>query len=315
MLKLFNLFSKNYNISEKFGKINIIYGPNLSGKTTLSTNLEEIFLGKDKTAKFNDLPIEKATFSVIKIDSNFDINEFIKLTSKNIFKNKIKDILNNTDLADFREKQIELLEILQKELNSKLEDESSIIKRKIKNLEIDDLLLNLIEGSSESSKSEENLFYIKTKLDNSISNNIIIIDDFDAFLNEDSIIKLFNILEEIDGIAFLFTSNSQSLFYSLKDYSNFVLRDGHLYDLNTVINKHTDSNNINDYLINDLYSTLLTNLYKNQRLVNSLGRVLNNRNINITTSKEYKRGYVNIYCNNESEFEFLTHVKKFLDNN
>lgn len=314
MSKSFNLSSKKYNIFEKFGKINIIYGPNLSGKTTMSTNLEEMFLGKDKTAKYNDLAIEKGAFSVIKVDSKFDINEFIKLTSKNIFKNKIKNILNNPDLADFKEKQIELLEILQQELNTKLENDSNIIKRKIKDLEIDDLLLNLIEGTSESSKSEENLFYIKTKLDNSISNNVIIIDDFDAFLNEDSIIKLFKILEKIDGISFLFTSKSQSLFYSLKDYSNFVLRKFHIYSLNNIISKDINANNIDDYLANDLYSTLLINLYKNQKLINSLARILNNTNVNITTTKEYKKGYVNIYCNNESELEFLNHVSGFLNN-
>lgn len=315
MSKLFNLSSKKYDIFEKFGKINIIYGPNLSGKTTMSTNLEEIFLGKDKTAKFNDLPIEKAMFSITKIDSKFDINEFIKLTSKNIFKNKIKNILNDPNLADFREKQIELLEVLQQELNTKLENDSNVIKWKIKDLEIDDLLLNLIEGTSVSSKSEENLFYIKTKINNSIPNNVIIIDDFDAFLNEDSIIKLFNMLEEIDCISFLFTSKSQSLFYSLKDYNNYALRNCHIYSLNSFINNEIDSNNINDYLINDLYSTLLINLYKNQRLINSLARILNNINVNITTSKVSKNGYVNIYCNNESEFKFLNQVNSFLNNN
>ena len=312
---MFNLLSKNHNIFQNFGKINIIYGPNLSGKTTMSLNLEEIFLGKDKTARLNDLPIEKGLFTVIKIDSKFDINEFIKLTSKNIFKNKLKLILNDINLAEFREKQIKLLEVLQHELNLKLNVDSNIITWKIKDLEIDDLLLNLIEGTSESSKSEENLFYIKAKLDTSISNNLIIIDDFDAFLNEDSIIKLFNFLEKIDGISFLFTSKSQSLFYSLKNYNNYVLRSNNLFDLNYVINNEIKSNNIKDYMSNDLYSSLLINMYKNERLTNSLARILNNSKINISMHKEFKKDFVNIYCNNESEFEFLNNINNFLNNN
>lgn len=313
MEKILKINSKTYNIYNNFSKINIIFGPNSSGKSTIVNNLELIFSGKDKTSTINDQIIDKNSFNIIKIDSEFAISDLLKLTSKNVYKNKLKEIINSPEL-DLQKQYIEEnLSKIQEILNSTI-NKDSILKWKIKEQETDDLLLNLIEGEINASKSEQNILFIKEKTNTIEKENIILIDDFDAFLNEDSILKILDILNSISATSFIFTNKPESLFYSYNKYSNYVCRNSKIIELNTLLSIENNNQNLTEYILNALYDQTKINSLNLEKHVYSIGRILVNQNINLVYKSEPLNNQINIYCSNENEYYIFSKIISSLKN-
>lgn len=313
MYKNFNIYSQKFNIFNNFSKINIIFGANSSGKTTIVNNLIEIFSGKDKTAKINDMSISKDNYNIINIDSEFQINELTKLTSKNINKIKIQNIINDQNNFYLKEELSKFLNSFQRKLDETI-NKDSILKWEIKDQNIDDLALNLIEGNINASKSEENILYIKEKISIENTKNIIFIDDFDIYLNEEKTLAILKLLESLDAVIFLTTNKPESLFYSYNKYSNFVCKNVVLKSLMSILEISDENNDISSYLLNNLYYETLIHSLNLDKIIYSIGRLIVNNNTNVVFKNECLQDKVNIHSTNEAEYKLLMKIKSNLDN-
>lgn len=313
MYKNFNIYSQKFNIFNNFSKINIIFGANSSGKTTIVNNLIEIFSGKDKAAKINDMPISKDNYNIINIDSEFQINELTKLTSKNINKIKIQNIINDQDNFYLKEELSKFLNSFQRKLDETI-NKDSILKWEIKDQNIDDLALNLIEGNINASKSEENILYIKEKISIENTKNIIFIDDFDIYLNEEKTLEILKLLESLDAVIFLTTNKPESLFYSYNKYSNFVCKNLALKSLMSILEISDENTDISSYLLNNLYYETLIDSLNLDKIIYSIGRLIVNNNTNVVFKNECLQDKVNIHSTNEAEYNLLMKIKSNLDN-
>lgn len=313
MYKNFQISSEKYGIFNNFSKINLIFGAGSCGKTTFLNYLQEIFSGKDKNSKINSENITKNEYNIINIDSQFQINELTKLTSKNLNKIKLQNIINDSNNSNLKEELIIFLNNYQAKLDETI-NKDSILKRQIKDQNIDELILNLIEGNVIASRSEENILYIKEKTCLETLKNILLIDDFDAFLNEDKINKLFNLLENLNVICFLTTNKPESLFYSFNKYANFKYKNLKLIQLDDLITFQNDETNIIDYLSDSFFLESSISNYSKTQFLNSLGRLLVNDNVNLVFKNRYLPNYVNIHCSNEIEYNLLFKIKEKLEN-
>lgn len=315
MFENFNISSQKYGIFGNFTKINIIFGANSNGKTTLINNLQEIFLGNERNSKINFENIDKNNFNVVKIDSQFQINELTKLTSKNRNKLKLENIIKDQNNIQLKDELSNFLNNCQKKLDETI-NKNSLIKWQIKDKDVDDIFLELIEGNISASRSEENVLYIKEKTDFTLYKNVILIDDFDAFLNEDNILGILNFLESLDSICFLTTNKPESLFYSCNKYSNFVIRNSNLVSLNKLLEFSNDESDLNSYLCDSLYLNSFMDSFSNNRFVYSIGRTLVNNNINLYCKKDdFLANKVNIFCASKHEFDVLSKVLAKLNDN
>lgn len=313
MHKNLNIYSQKFQISNNFSKINVIFGSNSSGKTTIINNLIEIFSGKDKTAKINDILISKDDYNIINIDSEFEISELTKLTSKNLNKIRIQNIINDQNNFYLKDEFSKFLISLQNKLDETI-NKDSILKREIKDQNIEDLALNLIEGNINASKSEENILFIKEKVKIQNTKNIILIDDFDIYLNEDKTFEILKLLESLDAIVFLTTNKPEALFYSYKNYSNFVCKNSSLKSLKSILDIANENTEITTYLLNTLYLETLIDSFNLDKIIYSIGRLIVNDNTNIVFKNGCLPDKVNIHSSNEAEYDLLLKIKNNLNN-
>ena len=313
MYQNFQIYSEKYQISTNFSKINLIFGANSCGKTSLLNNLQDIFNGKDKISKINSNIVGKNEFNIINIDSQFQISELAKLTSKNLNKTKLQNIINDSSNSDLKDQLISFLNNYQNKLNETI-NKDSILKWQIKDQSIDELFLALIEGNVVASRSEENILYIKERIEFESLKNIILIDDFDAFLNEEKMIQLFNLLDNVNAICFLTTNKSESLFYSFNKYSNFIYKNSKLINLNDILSIQNEEINLIDYLSDSFFLDSSIFNHSKTQFINSLGRILTNNDTNLFYKNGYLPNKVNIHCSNKIEYNLLVRIKEKLEN-
>lgn len=328
-----NYYKNDIKNTIEVSKVNIFYGYSGSGKTKLAKTLEEGLLGKDKSFSINGSNIIKDENNVLLLDSKESIHEHLKLSSKSYLKKlyykPMQDYLNeNEQVLDNINKQFSEINKQLHKITNKFNKRSTIntinLEFKITSNEsiLNDCINVTISDDISSSQSREMLFNLITIL-NFEKNTHIIIDNFDSFLDESGIITLFKLLENFNGIAYLFTNKPTSIMYSINKYSIFSVRNENIYNLSNLTYILNDSiiqdenKTYIEYMLNEGYDNI-TN--KNQI---ELSRMINNSICNIgrmLTSKEYiicneiNYDIISIIPNNEKEEVFLKKINNLINN-
>lgn len=320
------------------GKINIFYGYSNSGKTTFAEDLEEGLLGKDKSFTINNLSILKEENNVILINSKESIIDHIKLSSKSYLKklyisrlqsyfdehNEIVENINNNfiDANSFLEKLCydfnQKTSLGKIHMSIGIDNESDIINNLMK-----------VEFETEtisSSASKELLFMLVSLIEQDGQNTHIIIDDFDAFLDEETTIRLFSELEKINGTVYLFTNKPNSMMFALGRYPIFNIREEKILDFSNILfllKKSLEdlipieNQTYEEYMLNYGYFensgelAKIESTIKNNSIYN-LGRMLTSKNFTITNAIDYSK--ISIIPANEYEERFLKYIESLINN-
>jgi hypothetical protein len=320
-------------------KINLFYGYNNSGKTYLAKLFNDGFNQKIKSLFLVDgAQVGKTDYEVIFINSKENIEDHVKFTSKSIlrkiFMNKIIENVNKEDgfedylykkFESINENLIKMLETFNNDLSAKMN-----ISLEIDTLE--DFIANYIKitfSQNDISSSSNKINFYKTITEYVVSSNhskIIIIDDFDSFLDEESTFKFLNMLENVDNHTFLLFSNKPtSLTYAIGKYNIFSIREDKLIDLSNIkkmiqysfFNEKEERYSFEEYvienkliLLKEEYQLILDSISKNINI--NLGRMLVNKeySFNIKSNEIIK-----IIPNSEIEKSYLEYIEQLLKEN
>ncbi|WP_281627777.1 hypothetical protein [Traorella massiliensis] len=205
---------ESYPYHLELSKINIFFGGTSSGKSAMADFFNKSFTGQNKMFMIEHQNVSKSDFEVTYISGNANLNDEIKLSSKTLLSKIIKEVLN--DLDD------QLLEKIKDNIKNEMLPITNEIKLKLNcitddqydsDLYVDDLmkLLKIYyvffeEGNIlSSSKSRFLTLSLTTLLNKEKKRNIIIIDDFDLYLDLSQMLLLiekFN--NNQDCVYFLF---------------------------------------------------------------------------------------------------------------
>ncbi len=192
-----SLFNKETKKSIVFSKINIIFGYSKSGKTTYLKELNSVFSGKNKHILVNGTQTIPGDFNVFYLSSTDDIKDHLKLSSKSLVR---KLIIESQFSNEFNNLCLDLSSKMEKAK----EEISNILNQTLPNLKFNinniDNPLNLLIDNAEisldiesSTEEKEELFSLVEKLSKLTKNQtIVIIDDFNNDLDEESTISFFN---------------------------------------------------------------------------------------------------------------------------
>lgn len=334
----------------KFEQNVIFFGQNNIYKNNFINNLINAFNGKNKNCLINGNVIDLKDYNVININEESDFAKEFKFTKNNILKQLIyNDVVGKINEDKLIEYTNEIFDIIDNKVNKMLDrninkgnannlsfqieipDLNSIID-KFTNIYIDNILLNDVEITKSMKRKllyQMYFFDIKNKKD---KKTIMIIDNFDAYLNSDEIISFLNYINQIsnENCHFILTS-CQNIFEYI-NLSNFEI-----YKLN---NKLMNLNDIDDaiknYLMNREYKQSQYKNYvefydENENLISYdeindiklkifntystfVGKILNSNNIKIVTQKPKKISSDYIICsNNELKNLFVEISNKFID--
>lgn len=322
---------KTLNLS----KVNLFYGYSNSGKTTFAKYLEQGFFGKQKGFLVNNSSVIKDEFKVILINSKESIIDHIKLSSKsylkNYYYNETKNYFDNhTELLDEINNKFKDLNNLLNELSTNFNNKTTLAKIRLSlginsSEELIDNFMNVevSENDLSSSASKELLIMLLTTLNYETENIILIIDDFDSSLDEETTRNIFKKFDEFKGTIILFTNKPNSLLYSIDKYNIFNIRENQICDFTNILfiikdalNNNTSNHSYEEYMINYGYFEAtgeLKDLY-NKIKINSifnLGRIFTSKNYIITDSIDLEQTCI-IPSSNEEKL-FLNKVDELIN--
>lgn len=334
-MKNFNsllLFNKETRKILEFSRVNIIFGYSKSGKTTLLKDLSSVFAGKNKNILLNGTQTIPGDFNVFYIDSKDGIKDHLKLSSKSLLRKLILDFKLSDESQTINAIIIESLNKLKNELQENMKKSLPNLSLDINNL--DDPLNLLLDNANvsltfdSSTKDKEDLFIlIKSLAKESKIPVIILIDDFNNDLDEETTINLLTQLKLTNAYFFLTSKRPVPQYSISNETSIFAVRDYKIYsipDIEKLIldalefkeNNHTFEEYMlgNGYLKESLeYKTLLKKIqYDN---MNNMFRILTSKKPLI--SNEPVDGMVTISPKNEYETKLYNHLFSILelDNN
>lgn len=204
----------------------IFFGKNSNYKNKVINNIDDCLLGKSKNILINGNTYNSKDFNIISINEENDFTNEFKFTKSNTLKQLIyNDVINKINEDKIIKYTNEIFDIIDEKVNNLLDrkinkksdnnisfqieipDVNSIID-KFTNIYIDDVLLN---DSSISKSMKRKLLYqlyfldIK-KLDDKPT--IVIINNFDVYLNTNEIINLLNTIDNLsnDNCHFILSS-------------------------------------------------------------------------------------------------------------
>lgn len=248
-------FKKNeeiYNIN--LNKNAIFFGQNNTYKNNFINTLIDVFNGKNKSLLINGLAQNLDDFNVIFISEDNDFAKEFKFTKGNALKNLIyNDIvkkINEEKIINYANEIFDSIDekvnkLLDRKINKKsnnnlslqieIPDLNSIID-KFTNIYVDDLLLN---NSDISKAMKRKLLYQLYFLDiknNCDKTNIVIINNFDVYLNSNEIIEVLNSINELSNENCHFILSSSSNIFEYISLSSFAIYkiNNHLLSLNVL---------------------------------------------------------------------------------
>ncbi len=320
-----------------FGKINFFYGYSNSGKTSLAQLLESGLSGKDKTFLKNSISIKKDENNVIFIDSKESIIDHIKLNSKSYikkyFQKDIKDYFDSNDcvvgeinniLNDINKK----LKNICDEINIYSEPLQINVQISINNYEeiVDNFLkLSIDDACLSSSSSKELLIYLIMLLEENKEDTHIIIDDFDSQLDEESIIKLIDKINNSNSFFYLFTNKTISLPYTIDRYNVFNIREDKIFDFTNLkyivkcaLSGDKKYDNFEEYMLDEGYlncTGYIEQTYKITKTnsIYNLGRMFVSKKFEISDNIDYKT--IKINPSNENEKIILNYINDLINLN
>ena len=337
----------------KLEKNTIFFGKNNSYKNKIFKNLADNLLGKSKNILVNGKTYNNKDYNIIVIDEENDFSNEFKFTKNNTLKQIIyDDVINKVneeklikytnDIFDVIDNKVNTL--LDRKINKKsdnnisfqieIPDINSIID-KFTNIYIDDVLLN----SSEISKSMKRkllyqLYFLDIKKYND-KQTIVIINNFDAYLNTNEIINILNKISNLsnDSCHFILSScNNIFEYLNLEEFNiykvtnniiNFdIINEGiknHL--LKEEFRKNKNTNNISFDTFYEKNESLITNqeiINIRNNIINKyptlISKILNSDSIKIVSSKPKNIICEYIICDSKyNQNLFLEISSKFID--
>ena len=232
------------------------FGSNQSGKSYLLSLLREGFKGKNKDFTVNNLLIEKNNYNVIYLDDITDFNEEFKFTKNNIFRELIyNSVLNNVNEKKLLKDVNELFDKIDTKVNQFLDininkkqeekvyfdieitDVNDIID-KFTNIYIDNYLLKESNiPRSTKRKLIYNLLLFELNKAKSVE-NIVIIDNFDLYLDFENTKKIINKLNEYrikNPNTYFFLSSSNNLYELINNKSSiYHINNKHVFHIDKI---------------------------------------------------------------------------------
>lgn len=230
----------------KLDKNVIFFGKNSSYKNKVFNTLTNCLLGKTKNVLIDGKTYNNKDYNIINIDEENDFSNEFKFTKNNTLKQIIyNDVINKLNEEKIIKYTNEIFDIIDFKVNSLLDrkinkksdnnisfqieipDVNSIID-KFTNIYIDNVLLS----DSEISKSMKRkllyqLYFLDIKkLDNKPT--IVIINNFDVYLNISEIINLLNNISNLsnDNCHFILSScNNIFEYLNIEEYNIYKITD------------------------------------------------------------------------------------------
>lgn len=346
-------------MNEKTNKLNLeknimLFGKNTSYKNTLINTIYEGLTGKNNNILINGTKPDIKDYNVILINEDSDFENEFKFNKNNILKQLIYDDIiekiNEEKMIKYTNEIFDIIDdkvnkLLDKKINQKNDNNISFqieipninsIIDKFTNIYIDNIILN----SKDITKSMKRkllyqlyFFDIKNK---SNTTNIIIINNFDTYLNTNEIIKLLNTINNLSNnyCHFILTSSSNIFEYiNLDKFQIYKLLANIILPLNLInesiknyILKSEYNNKDNNISYSEFYNNNeplileeeITKIYNN--LINKqphlLSKILNCETIKVLLSKPKKITDEYIICNTTEEQRLFSEIcNNFIDYN
>lgn len=335
----------------KLDKNVIFFGKNSNYKNKVINNITNGLLGKTKNILIDGKNYNAKDFYIINIDEENDFSNEFKFTKSNT----LKQLIYNDVISKINEEKIikytnEIFDVIDDKVNNLLDrkvnkksdnnisfqieipDVNSIID-KFTNIYIDDVLL----GDSEISKSmKRKLLYQLYFLDIKKLNDkpiIVIINNFDVYLNSSEIINLLNTINNLsnDNCHFILSScNNIFEYLDTGKYSIYKITDKiidfnviedaiKIYLLRNEFNKISDNISFNDfYLENESLITYDEILNIRNKIINKyptlISKILNSDSIKVVLSKPKNITCEYIICSDKNNQNlFLEISDKLID--
>lgn len=329
----------------------IFFGKNSNYKNKVINNIDDCLLGKSKNILINGNTYNSKDFNIISINEENDFTNEFKFTKSNTLKQLIyNDVINKINEDKIIKYTNEIFDVIDEKVNNLLDrkinkksdnnisfqieipDVNSIID-KFTNIYIDDVLLN---DNSISKSMKRKLLYqlyfldIK-KLDDKPT--IVIINNFDVYLNTNEIINLLNTIDNLsnDNCHFILSScNNIFEYLNIEKYNiykvsdkiiNFNIIDEAIktYLLRNEYNKNNVNITFNGFYINN--ESLITNEEISKikdNIINKyptlISKILNSDSIKVVLNKPKNITYEYIICDNkELQNLFLEISDKLID--
>lgn len=335
----------------KLDKNIILFGKNSIYKNKVINCLTNGLLGKTKNILINGKNYNANDFNIINIDEENDFFNEFKFTKSNTLKQIIyNDIINKINEDKIIKYTNEIFDVIDDKVNNLLDrkinkksdnnlsfqieipDVNSIID-KFTNIYIDDVLLS----NSEISKSmKRKLLYQLYFLDIKKLNDkpiIVIINNFDVYLNTNEIINLLNTINNLssDNCYFILSScNNIFEYLDIEMYNIYKITDKiisfNVIDeaIKTYLLKNEFNKIDNDTLFDDFYlenESLITNeeiLKIKNNIINKyptlISKILNSDSIKVVLNKPKNITCEYIICDNkEDQNLFLEISDKLID--
>lgn len=222
-------------------KVNVILGRNQSGKTYKLKQLESVFNGNGNYALLNGVEVTNGLFNVIHIHENRDLESEINIKSKSSFHmNVIKPFV--TDEYESIKKYTEVFADSIKALYEQTYHTSFDYKLSSNNISLDSkkvekletIIFEIVSDVKHSKGSLEEFYFYQSLLQiKDGMNNILLIDDIDRYLDEDTLVSFLEYLNSIDNVTVFIATKNKYLLDTLK-IPKFINEDFKIVDLNTI---------------------------------------------------------------------------------
>ena len=327
ILRNISIFDKETNKFLNFSKINIFFGYGKSGKTSFLKNINSIFLGKNRHTLVDGTITVTGDYNVFFLETKDGIKDHLKLSSKSLVR---KLIINSKFSDNFND----IVRNVASELNKLKQEIESIILDSLPSLNfeinsIDDPLNLLLDNASlsleidSSTEDKEKLFSLINALTkNNENQTIVIIDDFNNDLDEESTIKFFEEMNKTNAYFFLTTKKAfpqyliddnvqlftirESIIYTIPSYERLALdalelkEDNHTFEEYMLGNGYLKGSNEFAALILQIKNDNMNNIF---RILTSKSPVIANQPV---------LGKVTIIPKNDYEVKLYQHVFNIL---
>lgn len=330
-----------------------LLGPNQSGKSFILSLLKDGFSGKYNDFSVNNLAVDKKEYNVIYLDDVTDFNNEFKFTKNNLFRELIySSVLNNINETKTLIEVNKLFDKIDEKVNqfldanvNKRQDEQvhfdinitdiNNIIDKFTNIYIDNYLLNESNiPRSVKRKLIYNLLLFELNKSEYV-NNIVIIDNFDLYLDFENTKKIISKLKEYHAKCpntYFIVSSSNNLYELIDNKSSIYHVENknvyHIDNLEKVIekaflkDKYEDSDKALSFEEYINYNLTLYDLdiekQENDVLRNcqsDIGKIYVTNKINLNHRNNSKEKEISIYCKNRFYYYLYEEIYNILHGN
>lgn len=327
----------------------MFFGKNTNYKNKFVNTLVNCLSGKNKSVLIDGKKYESKDYNVVMINEESDFANEFKFSKTNTFKELIyHDIVTKINEEKMISYTNEIFDVIDEKVNNllarkinkssdnnlsfliEIPNVTSIID-KYTNIYIDNILLNDNEISKSMKRKLLYELYFLELRNCKDKTNIVVIDNFDVYLNQDEIIHILNQIEKLSTnncYFILSTCNNIFEYMNINSFNIYKITDN-LKDLNLIDEAikcyllKKEYNNLNgdfssfyrenEYLvsekeINDIKSKVLNNF------PHKIGKILNSTSINIVKKRPKKIISEYIVCNSSDSYLLFSEIcNKFID--